>query len=348
MRHPRARRLPAALGATVLTAALLTGCTAPGTGAAPAASPPPPAAPPSPAASPSPASPGTSAPASAPAPAPAPGQAAARRELRALEASFGGRIGAYALDTGTGAAVSHRADERFPLLSTFKAVAAAAVLHRARTAEPGLMEERVRWTAADLQAHSPVTGEHVQDGLTVAELCEAAITQSDNTAANLLLARIGGPAGLTRYLRALGDTVSRLDRREPGLNDWRPGERRDTTTPAAIAGTLRALAVGDALHPRDRERLNGWLRANRTGDARIRAGLPKDWTVGDKTGTGGTYGTANDVAVVRPAGDAAPIVMAVYTNRRSAGAARDDRVVAETAAVLARALGRLPRAVSSP
>ncbi|MFC4058149.1 class A beta-lactamase [Planomonospora corallina] len=273
---------------------------------------------------------------------PAPGQAAARRELRALEASFGGRIGAYALDTGTGAVVSHRADERFPLLSTFKALAAAAVLHRARTAEPGLMEERAHWTAADLQNHSPVTAEHVKDGLTVAELCEAAVTQSDNTAANLLLERIGGPAGLTRHLRSLGDQVSRLDRREPGLNDWRPGERRDTTTPAAVARTLRALTVGDALHPEDRERLNGWLRANRTGDARVRAGLPEEWAVGDKTGTGGTYGTANDVAVAWPAEGAAPIVMAVYTSRRTVGAAHDDKVVAETATVLARALGRLP------
>ncbi|MGC5014234.1 class A beta-lactamase [Streptosporangium sp. DT93] len=272
---------------------------------------------------------------------PAPGEARARRELRALEASFKGRIGAYAVDTATGRTVSYRSGERFPLLSTFKAVAAAAVLHRARVSDPGLMKKVVRWTTADLKENSPITAEHVKDGMTVAGLCEAAVTHSDNTAGNLLLRRIGGPAGLTRYFRALKDPISRLDRWETELNDWSPGERRDTTTPASMGRDLRALTVGNALDARDRERLNAWLTASTTGAARIRAGLPKTWRVGDKTGTSSAYGAANDIAVVRPGGPAAPVVMAIYTDRGAADAPVDNAIVAETATVLARGLGRL-------
>lgn len=269
------------------------------------------------------------------------GEAEARRELRALEAAFKGRIGAYAIDTATGETVAYRSGERFPLLSTVKAVAAAAVLHRARTSDPGLMDRVVRWSRDDIKPHSPVTEKHVGDGMTVALLCEAAIRYSDNTAGNMLLKQIGGPAGLTRYLRTLKDPISRLDRWEIELNDWNPKEKRDTTTPESMAQNLRAIAVGDALNAKDRDRLNEWLVANTTGDARIRAGLPKGWIIGDKTGTGGSYGTANDIAVVWPDKAAAPIVMAIYTNRRVADAPGEDRVVAETAAILARGLGKL-------
>lgn len=271
----------------------------------------------------------------------APAEAAARRALRALEVSFKGRIGAYAVDTATGRTVGHRSRERFPMVSTFKAVACAAVLRKARTSEPGLMGKVVRWSAAQVKPNSPVTAKHVKDGLTVARLCEAAITVSDNTAANMILKQIGGPAGLTRYLRSLKDPVSRLDRWETELNDWSPRELRDTTTPAAMAGDLRAVAVGNALDPRDRDQLKAWLMATQTGAARIRAGLPKTWTIGHKTGTGGTYGTANDVAVVWPKGSSAPIVMAIYTNRRAADAAVDEKVLAKAATILARGLGRL-------
>ncbi|MEU4408037.1 class A beta-lactamase [Streptosporangium sp. NPDC023963] len=277
----------------------------------------------------------------APATAPAPGQIRAAKELRALEASFKGRIGAYAVDTATGATIGYRPGERFPMLSTFKAMAAAAVLHRARTSEPGLMDKVVRWTAADLQEHSPVTEKHVKGGLTVARLCEAAITQSDNTAANMLLRQIGGPAGLTRYLRTLKDPVSRLDRWETGLNDWSPKERRDTTTPASMGRDLRAVTTGNALNAKDRQRLNAWLIANTTGDARIRAGLPRTWTIGDKTGTSSRYGAGNDIAVVWPGRSAAPVIMSIYTNRRTVGGAVEDRVIAKTATILARGLGRL-------
>ncbi|MEV0233121.1 class A beta-lactamase [Nonomuraea sp. NPDC050786] len=268
------------------------------------------------------------------------GEAQARKELRALEASFKGRIGAYAIDTATGKTIAYRSGERFALLSTFKAMACAAVLHKARTSEPGLMDKVVHWTAGEIKPNSPTTEKHVKDGLTVGRLCEAAITLSDNTAGNMVLKQLGGPAGLTRYFRTLKDPISRLDRWETELNDWTPKDKRDTTTPAAIARDLRAVTTGNALDAKDREQLNAWLRATKTGDARIRAGLPKTWTIGDKTGTNSAFGGANDIAVVWPAKDAAPIIMAVYTNR-AAGEAGDDTALARTATILARGLGKL-------
>src|SRR5690606_30741017 len=158
------------------------------------------------------------------------------------------------------------------------------------------------------------TEKHVTTGMKVADLCHAAITRSDNTAANLAMRQIGGPAGLTAFLRSLEDRVSRADRWETELNVWKPGEKRDTTSPRPAAEHRRALTVGAALAPADRARLVGWMRASVPGGARIRAGLPDDWTVGDKTGTGGTYGSANDIAVVHPP-SGAPLVITVFTTR---------------------------------
>ncbi|MEW2354089.1 class D beta-lactamase [Spirillospora sp. NPDC029432] len=207
------------------------------------------------------------------------GEAKARalQEIRRLEASYQGRIGAFAIDTGTGETIGHRAYERFPSRSTFKAILCGAILHKARTTDPGLMERTLRWSRDEVVAPSPITGteENVENGLTVAQLCHAAITVSDNTAANVLLEQIGGPAGMTRYYRGLGDPVGRLDRWEPELNDWEPGEKRDTVMPAFMARDLRALTVGSALTAPDRARLNDWLKASITGFERIRAGLPR-------------------------------------------------------------------------
>ncbi|SEF56121.1 beta-lactamase class A [Thermomonospora echinospora] len=264
-------------------------------------------------------------------------QAEARRRLRELEDSYQGRIGAFAFDTGSGRILAHRAHERFPMLSTFKAVAAAAVLHKARREDPGLMDRIVRWSSEDLVDYSPITEQHVDTGLTVAQLCDAAIRYSDNTAGNLLLKQIGGPPGLTRFLRSLGDPVSRLDRWETELNEWSAGERRDTTTPEAMGRDLHRLTVGNGLAEADRRRLIGWLRGNTTGDKRIRAGLPEDWTVGDKTGTAGS--AANDVAIAWPPGSSAPVIFAVYTARRDFDAPGDEQVIATTATILARGLG---------
>ncbi|MFC4113708.1 class A beta-lactamase [Nonomuraea zeae] len=269
------------------------------------------------------------------------GQGQVTKELRALEASFKGRIGAYAIDTGTGRTIAYRSGESFPLLSTFKAVACAAALNKARTSEPGLMAKVVHWTSAEVKENSPATEKHVRDGMTVSALCEAAITLSDNTAGNMVLKQIGGPAGLTRYFRTLKDPVSRLDRWETELNDWTPKEKRDTTTPAAMGRDLRALTTGSALTAKDRKTLNAWLKANQTGDARIRAGLPPSWTVGDKTGANVPAGLTNDVAVVWPGKSAAPIILSIYTNRSASDADASNQAIAKTATILARGLGKL-------
>ena len=259
----------------------------------------------------------------------------AQAALAALEASFGGRIGAYALDTGNGATVGHRADERFAMCSTFKVLAASAIL-RLRTAQPGLLDRRVRYRREQLVTGAPVTGQHVSDGMTVWQLCAAAITHSDNTAANLLLDILGGPAQVTAFARTLGDPITRLDRVEPELNVVPPGEERDTSTPAQMAANLRTLVLGDALDPAGRDLLSGWLLANTTGGTRIQAGLPTGWRVGDKTGTG-TSGEANDIAVTWPPGRQ-PLIISVYTAPTDPTAQPNNKVVASAAATLAKAL----------
>lgn len=268
-------------------------------------------------------------------------EADAHRRLRALEVSSKSRIGAVAFDTATGKTVVYRSGERFPMLSTFKALAAAAVLKKARTSDPGLMTRVIRWKSSEVKENSPVTEKHVADGMTVAQLCDAAITQSDNTAGNMLLKQIGGPAGLTKYIRTLKDPISRLDRWETELNDWNPKEKRDTTTPASMARNLQKVTLGNALDARDRAQLNAWLRANKTGDERIRAGLPKSWIIGDKTGASSHYGSTNDIAVIRTSASAAPLIMTIYTTHRTADAPNDNKVIADTATILARALGKL-------
>lgn len=269
-----------------------------------------------------------------------------RQTLRDLESSYNGRIGAVGIDLGTGKTVGYRAGERFPFNSSFKVFACSAVLHKARTSSPGLMDKVLRWTPGDmaeLTGNSPETTEYTDTGMTPAQLCRAGITKSDGFAGNMLVRQIGGPSGLTRYFRSTGDQVSRLDRPEPYLTQWQPGDTRDTTTPEAAARTFAQLTTGTALHPKDRARLVGWLKGNRTGANRIRAGLPTDWTIGDKTGTGGAtnHGTANDIAIVWPSGSNAPIILSVFTNRNIDNTPHDDKVIASAATALAKALGRL-------
>ncbi|MGA5122674.1 class A beta-lactamase [Streptomyces pseudogriseolus] len=247
--------------------------------------------------------------------------------LRALEREFGARLGVFAVDTGTGATVVHRADERFALCSTFKTLAAAAVVdHR-----PGArLDERISYSTADLVTYSPVTEKHTGDGMTLRQLCDAAVRYSDNTAGNLLLRDIGGPRGLTAYARRLGDRVTRLDHIEPELNSNPPGDPRDTTSPRAIAADHRALLLGDALPPAGRALLTDWLVRNTTGDRRIRAAVPRGWRVGDKTG-GGEWGRGNDVAVLWPGAGRSPLVLSVLTERPDRAASPSDELVAEAA-----------------
>jgi beta-lactamase class A len=246
-------------------------------------------------------------------------------ELRRLELQSGGRLGVCVIESTTGKQIGHRSDERFPMCSTFKLLVVAAVLARVDAGQESL-ERRVRIAAGDLLEYAPVTRRHVGDEMSVAALCEAAATLSDNTAANLLVASIGGPAGVNAFAATLGDRATRLDRVEPDLNDGSPGDIRDTTLPKAMASDLSALVLGKRLAPPSREQFVAWLVANKTGDARLRARLPRDWRVGDKTGSG-RHGTTNDVAVIWPTGRP-PLVVAAYLTGATVDAAARDRVLA--------------------
>ncbi len=276
---------------------------------------------------------GTQAPAPPPS-RPADASAEVSTRLAELERRFDARLGVYAVHTGTGRDLAHRADERFALCSTFKVLAAGAILDRYPLEH---LDGRVRYREGDLVVNSPITQQHVADGMTIGELCDAAIRYSDNTAGNLLLDDIGGPGAVTDFARSLGDGVTRLDRREPDLNSAVPGDERDTTTPRAIAGDYRQLVLGDRLDPAARDRLTGWLVGNTTGGARIRAGLPPGWRVGDKTGAG-DYGVVNDVAVAWPPGGA-PIVLAVLSSRAAPDATGDNALIAQAATAVAEVLG---------
>lgn len=309
------RRLLA--GAAVLTAAVTAGCTTDRPATAP------PTSVPTVTATALPTVPAT--PATSPVPAPP--------ELAALERRFGARLGVYAVDTGTGRTLAHRADERFAYASTCKALAAGALLAATSDAD---LDRVVRYRRADLVAHSPVTERHVATGMTLRDAAEAAVRYSDNTAGNLLFDALGGPAGFERALRDAGDRVTRPVRGEPDLNAATPGDERDTSTPRALVGSLRAYTLGGALPPADRELLLSWMRASTTGSGLVRAGVPAGWQVADKSGTGG-YGTRNDIAVVWPPGGA-PIVLAVMSNRDSRDAEPDDALVAQAARATVTAL----------
>jgi len=259
------------------------------------------------------------------------------KRLNVLEARSGGRLGVSIVDAAGGLRLRHRADERFAMCSTFKVLAAAAVLARVDDGREKL-GRRIAYGKSDLVAYSPATAPNAGTGMTLDALCEAAVTLSDNTAANLILAQLGGPRGLTAYLRSIGDATTRLDRWEPELNTAIPGDPRDTTTPDAMVETLRSLVLRRALSPASRARLAGWLVDNKTGDARLRAGLPKGWRVGDKTGTGpDETGTSNDVAVVwRP--DGRPALIAAYLTRATVDGDARNAVLAEVGRIAAEAL----------
>ncbi|WP_027229915.1 class A beta-lactamase [Phyllobacterium sp. UNC302MFCol5.2] len=229
--------------------------------------------------------------------------------FKGLDEKTGARLGVAALDTASDSKIEYRAHERFAMCSTFKFLAAAAVLAKVDRKEEKL-DRVIKYGKGDLVAGSPATGKHVDEGMTLAALCEAAITLSDNTAGNLLLDNLGGPKGLTQYARSLGDATFRLDRRETELNEAAPGDPRDTITPAHILKDLQKTVLGNALAKSSRDQLIEWLLANKTGDKRLRGGLPKGWSVGDKTGTSDS-GMANDIAVIWPP-SRKPILLAVY------------------------------------
>ena len=258
--------------------------------------------------------------------APATGEA----DFAAVERELKGELGVAAIDTATGRSIGYRQDQRFPMCSTFKVVLAAAVLARA-AGEPGLLDRRLSLPKSVFVEWSPITGKHVDGELSVAQLCAATLQYSDNTAANVLLREVGGPAGLTRHARALGDEHFRLDRWETELNTATPGDERDTTTPLAMARTLQKLLLLDGLPPAGRNTLRDWMLGNTTGAARIRAGVPAGWQVADKTGTG-SYGSANDIAVIYPPGKP-PIVLAIYTRQPEKNANARNDIIAQAAKI---------------
>ncbi|MGH7025473.1 MAG: class A beta-lactamase [Caulobacteraceae bacterium] len=257
---------------------------------------------------------------------------AAPPALAAYERETGGRIGVHGVNLATGARIAWRANERFVMCSTFKASLAALVLTRVDRGQEQL-DRMIAYGPADVPDwYAPVARASLAKGaMSVAAMCAAAVEYSDNTCANLLLARVGGPPALTAFWRRVGDTVSRLDHNEPLLNRSPPGDPRDTTTPAAMAGNLRRLLLGEVLSPASRGRLTGWMVACKTGDDRLRAGLPTTWRIADKTGSNGKDATG-DIAVVWPR-PGAPVILCAYAQGGSPSPAQLKTVFA--------AIGRL-------
>jgi len=258
--------------------------------------------------------------------------------LAGIERAAQGRLGVAMLDTGSGLQLGWRQDERFAMASTFKLVLAGWMLALVDQGKERL-DARVHYGREAVIAHSPVSGPRAGDGggLTVGELCAATVSLSDNAAANVLLARHGGPAGFTAFMRSLGDGTTRLDRTEPALNEAQVGDPRDTTTPLAMLRTMQKLVLGDALTPASRAWLQRWLVETSTGDQRLRAGVP-GWKVGDKTGTAGDSGTANDIGVLWPPGGAAPVLVTCYLTRSTASPAQRDAAIAQVARAVAAAV----------
>ncbi|MGI3899254.1 MAG: class A beta-lactamase [Janthinobacterium lividum] len=258
------------------------------------------------------------------------------RAIREIEAGSGGRLGVALLDTATGTRIGYRPDEAFPMCSTFKVLAASAVLTQV-DAGAARLSSRVRFMQSEVVANSPITKDRVGgDGMTLAELCAAAIQYSDNTAGNMLLGQIGGPAGLTRFARSLGDPVTRLDRMETELNESLPGDPRDTTTPNAMLADLDALVLGSALSIGSRDQLIAWLCGNTTGGTRLRAGLPASWSVGDKTGAG-ERGSINDVAAIW-APDRMPVLVTAYLTGTAAPADQRNATLASVGRAVSAAI----------
>lgn len=261
----------------------------------------------------------------------------------AIEACLGGRVGVYALNTANGAVLAHRAGERFAMCSTFKWLLAAQMLWIGER-QPDFLDSPVLFRRADLHEYAPAARARIGDAeigeMSVEEMCAAIVVLSDNTCANALLEGAAmGPEGLTRFLRANGDGVTRLDRYELELNDVPPGDERDTTAPGAMARTMQRFLLGDALNAASREKLIGWMIESPTGRARLRAGLPPDWRAGDKTGTwNGEHNAANDVAIAWPPGRD-PIIIACYLHRSSGDGAARNAAHAEIARIIAGAWG---------
>lgn len=249
-----------------------------------------------------------------------------KASFSSLEETYHARLGVFAIDTGSGRTVTYRENERFGFASTHKALSVGVLLQQKSIDD---LNKKILFSDDDLVNYNPITEKHVESGMTLKELSEASISYSDNTAANLIFEEIGGPEGFEEGLRKIGDQVTESERIEPELNNTEPGETRDTSTPKAMAESLQAFALGDQLSADKRQLLIDWLKGNTTGDALIRAGVPEDWEVGDKTGSG-SYGTRNDIAILWPPNEE-PIVLAIMSDRDEVDAKADDDLIAEAA-----------------
>lgn len=255
------------------------------------------------------------------------------REFAQLEKEFDARLGVYAIDTGTNRIVSYRPNERFAYASTYKALAAGVLLQKNSI---DTLDKLITYTKDDLVTYSPITEKHVDTGMKLGEIAEATIRYSDNTAGNLLFKEIGGPKGYEKALRKIGDKVTKANRFETELNEATPGDIRDTSTPKALATNLKAFTVGGALSTDKQKILTDWMRGNATGDQLIRAGVPKDWEVGDKSGAA-SYGTRNDIAIVWPP-NRAPIIIAILSSRDKKDATYNNELIAKAAKITTDAL----------
>ncbi len=253
------------------------------------------------------------------------------KKLAELETSFDGRIGIYAINTANNQHIQYRTNERFPIQSTFKIMAVSAILKKSMT-DNRLLQEKVFYTKQDLVFWSPITEKQLANGMTVSELCAAAMMYSDNTATNLIVKKLGGPSAVTAFARSLGDNTFKIDSWEPELNS-NPNDLRDTSTPTAMEKSLQKLTLGNVLAEPERNQLVTWMKSNTTGDARIRAGTPKGWIVADKTGAGSDYGISNDIGVIWPP-NSAPIVVSIYSINNKKDAARRDDVIAQATRII--------------
>lgn len=252
-------------------------------------------------------------------------------DIKKIESDFNGRVGVYALNTETGKVFEYRGKERFPLCSSFKSFLAAAVLHQDQK-KPGFLQEMVKYNDRKMEPHSPITGAHQKSGMTVYDMAKATLQYSDNGAANMLMDRyINGPEGMTKFMKGLGDDKFRLDRWELDLNSAIPGDPRDTSTPKAVTNSLNMLISGDIFDAEHQKTFEEWMIGNTTGNARIRSSVPEGWVVGDKTGTCGNYGTANDHAIIWPKDSSSPMIVSIYTTRNEKDAQHSDAVIAQLA-----------------
>ncbi|MEN3158670.1 class A beta-lactamase [Alkalimonas sp. NCh-2] len=256
--------------------------------------------------------------------------------LDKIAESLDARVGFSAYDLETGQRWAYQADQRFPLLSTFKTLACAELLHRADKGELQLSRE-VFFSSADLVTYSPVTAEFAdRQAMTLFELCEATLTTSDNTAANLILQVLGGPESVTRFVKLLGDDTTRLDRWETELNEARPGDVRDTTTPNAMVSTMQGLLLGDLLSVESKAQLRNWLERNRVADGLFRAAVPKGWVVADRTGSG-EFGSRSITAIIWPP-ERQPIVVALYITETGSSLSERNQAIADVGAALVMAI----------